>query len=65
MLLTCERITTTLSMIVGFAEKKDNMEETRNLVDEIYRQKQENEVRALNFMINGIRKITDEASGVL
>lgn len=52
-------------MIVGFAEKKDNMEETRNLVDEIYRQKQENEVRALNFMINGIRKITDEATGVL
>jgi hypothetical protein len=35
MLIKCERITNTLQMVVGFAEKTVNLDETRTLVDEI------------------------------
>lgn len=35
MLIKCERITNTLQTVVGFAEKTENLDETRTLVDDI------------------------------
>ena len=63
LLIKCERITNTLQMVVGFAEKTENMDESRNLVDEIVKSQQEDAVRTLSLAIGGLRKIADATAG--
>ena len=63
LLIKCERITNTLQMVVGFAEKTENMDESRNLVDEIVKSQQEDTVRTLSLAIGGLRKIADSTVG--
>ena len=63
LLIKCERITNTLQMVVGFAEKTGNMDESRNLVDEIVKSQQEDAVRTLSLAIGGLRKIADSTVG--
>jgi len=46
-------------MVVGFAESTGNMDESRNLVDEVWKAQQEDAVRTLSFAIGGLRKIAD------
>ena len=63
LLIKCERITNTLQMVVGFAERTENMDESRNLVDEIVKSQQEDAVRTLSLAIGGLRKIADSTVG--
>lgn len=63
LLIKCERITNTLQMVVGFAEKTGNMNESRNLVDEIVKSQQDDAVRTLSLAIGGLRKIADATVG--
>ena len=63
LLIKCERITNTLQIVVGFAEKTENMDESRNLVDEIVKSQQEDAVRTLSLAIGGLRKIADATVG--
>ena len=50
-------------MVVGFAERTENMDESRNLVDEIVKSQQEDAVRTLSLAIGGLRKIADSTVG--
>ena len=46
-------------MVVGFAQKNDNLDGTRNLVDEIVKSQQEDAVRTLGLCIIAIKRVSD------